>query len=363
MDKYCLLQISNFIFKMTIKKHPARNYPKTDGMKRFFFYLCLTILIVSCARNPLKINVSNISVDLKFRHLDVDLLKLRQDQMQDAIPELKRSYGEFFDIFTYRMIAIGGSEQENFPELLYSFVSDTLIRKLGVKVAEKLDTIQLREELEDAFKHYKHYFPQKGIPAVYTCISGFNQSVVVSEKLIGISLDKYLGSDSPFYEQLGLPVYKRRNMHQGRILPEVMYGWAATEWPKADVANTLLSQMIQEGKMMYFLDAMLPELHDTLKVGFTEEQLGFCRKNEARMWTFLAEHKMLFTTDRMNIKRFIDDGPYTAAFSDKSPARTGVWLGWQIVRSYMKEHPEMKLPDLMNKTDSQEILNQSGYQP
>jgi len=86
-------------------------------------------------------------------------------------------------------------------------------------------------------------------------------------------------------------------------------------------------------------------------------------KNEAKMWTYLAEHKMLFTTDRMSIKRFNDDGPYTAAFSEESPARTGVWIGWQIVRSYMKLNKEIKLSDLMNNSNYQSILNQSGYQP
>ena len=77
--------------------------------------------------------------------------------------------------------------------------------------------------------------------------------------------------------------------------------------------------MIQEGKMMYFMDAMLPDLSDTLKIGFTVKQLEFCKKNEALMWTFLAEHKLLFSTDRMSIKRFMDDGPYTSAFTDESP--------------------------------------------
>lgn len=332
-------------------------------MKRFFFFFCLLAILFSCSRNPLKINVSSISVNLKIKHLEVDLLKLKQDQMQAAILILKSSYGEFFDIFVYRMISIGGIEQENFPELLYSFVSDTLIRKLEANVAEKVDTVQLRKELVLAFKHYKCYFPAKKVPVVYTCISGFNQSVVTAGNLIGISLDKYLGADSRFYMQLGLPVYKRRNMHPGKIVPDVMYAWAMTEWPKADNGNSLLSQMIHEGKMLYFLDAMLPDLSDTLKIGYSKKQLEFCIKSEVSMWTSLAEHKLLFTTDRMNIKRFIDDGPYTSAFSDESPARTGAWLGWQIVRSYMKEHRDVKLSDLMKNADFQSILNQSGYQP
>jgi len=320
-------------------------------------------MLASCNRNHKNINVSNVPVDLKIRHLDSYLLKQNQDQMKAAIPVMKHWYGDFFDIFTYRMIAIGGTEQPNFPELLYSFVSDTLIRKLETNVAQKVDTIQLRKELESAFKHYKYYFPGKDIPIIYTCISGFNQSVVISEKLIGVSLDKYMGSDSPFYEQLGLPVYKRKNMHPTKMVPDMMQAWADAEWPKPDKDNSLLSQMIQQGKVLYFMDAMLPDLNDTLKIGFSEKQLEFCRKNEAKMWTYLAEHKMLFTTDRMSIKRFVDDGPYTATFSEESPARTGVWLGWQIVRSYMKQNKEIKLADLMNNHNYQSILNQSGYRP
>ena len=340
-----------------------RNYLKTYGMKRFFLLLCFTVILISCTRNPLKINVSTISLDLKIKHLDVDLLKLKQDQVVAAIPVLKSSHGEFFDLFTYRMINIGGTEQENFPEMLYSFVSDTLIRELETNVAENIDTIQLRKNLEFAFRHYKYYFPEKEIPIVYTCISGLNQSVVTAEKLIGISLDKYLGTNSRFYKQLGLPVYKRRNMHPEKIVPDAMYAWAVTEWPKSDNANNLLSQMIHEGKMLYFMDAMLPEISDTLKIGFTKKQLDYCRKNEASMWTFMAEQKLLFSTDRMSIKRFIDDGPYTTPFTDQSPARTGAWLGWQIVRSYMNQNKDVELADLINNADFQMILNQSGYRP
>ena len=332
-------------------------------MKQFVFLFCLTVLLFSCTRNPLKINVSNVTLDLKIKHLDIDLLKIRQEEMPAAIPLLKASYKEFFDIFTYRMIAIGGTEQENFPQLLSSFVSDTLISNLKNNVAQKIDTLQLRKELELAFKHYKYYFPQKEIPVIYTCISGFNQSVVTADKLLGVSLDKYMGVDSRFYPRLGLPVYKIRNMHPRKMVPDMMYAWATTEWPRSDNANSMLGQMVQEGKVMYFVDAMLPDLNDTLKIGYTAKQLEYCKKSEASMWAFLAEHKLLFTTDRMNIKRFMDDGPYTSAFTDQSPGRTGTWIGWQVVRSYMKQHKEVKLAELMQMTDYQAILNQSGYQP
>ncbi|MGE5394866.1 MAG: hypothetical protein ACM3P1_08980 [Candidatus Saccharibacteria bacterium] len=332
-------------------------------MKQFVFSFCLVLVIVSCSRNPLKINVSNVELKLEVKHLDQDLLNLKPQEIEAAIPRLKGTYKGFFDIFTYRMIKIGGVEQDNFVEQLSSFTSDTLIRSLQANVKETIDTIQLRKDLTDAFKHYKYYFPQKPVPVIYTCISGFNQSVVTADSILGVSLDKYLGVKSRYYLQLGLPAYKRKNMHPKRMVPDMIYAWGISEWPMNDKVTTLLSNMIAEGKVMYFVDAMLPDMADTLKLGFSKKQLEFCEKNEAQMWTYLAEHKQLFNTTRMDIKRFMDDGPYTSAFTEESPGRTGMWLGLQIVRSYMKEHKDVKLPDLMNNTDYQGILNQSGYQP
>jgi hypothetical protein len=39
------------------------------------------------------------------------------------------------------------------------------------------------------------------MPHIYTQVSCLNQSIVVSDTLIGISLDKYLGEDFPLYAE------------------------------------------------------------------------------------------------------------------------------------------------------------------
>lgn len=332
-------------------------------VKKFIFLVGFAALLVSCSHNPLKIDVSGVKVDLTIKHLDADLLKGNGVDLQKEVPELEKSYGDFFKLFTYQMIGIGGPDQSDFYDMLNKFVADTLIQDLRKRVPEDIDTVEMRDELTDAFKHYKYYFPEKEIPNIFTCISGFNQSVVTSTDLIGVSLDKYLGAGNEYYRRLGLPGYKRRNMTPQRMVPEMMYAWGVTEWPIPDKADNLLSEMIYNGEIMYFMDAMFPGLNDTLKIGFTKRQLDFCQASEAEMWTYLAGQKLLFTTNRMHIKRFIDDSPYTASFGEKSPGRTGIWLGWQIVRSYMKTHPDAKLPDLLKNQDYQAILNQSGYQP
>jgi len=125
----------------------------------------------------------------------------------------------------------------------------------------------------------------------------------------------------------------------------------------------LLDNMIQQGKLMYFVDAMLPEMHDSLKIGYTKLQLDWCKKNEAQMWSQLIEYKMLYSNKRMDIIRYINASPTTSGFPLESPGRTGVWIGWQIVRQYMKKFPETTLADLMQNSNYQQILNDSKYFP
>lgn len=108
---------------------------------------------------------------------------------------------------------------------------------------------------------------------------------------------------------------------------------------------------------------MLPEVHDSLKIGYTTQQLQWCIENEPQMWNHLVENRLLFSNKRMDIVRYINDGPYTTGFPIESPPRSGIWLGWQIVREYMKNNKEMTLPELMKNRDYERILNDSKYYP
>jgi len=328
------------------------------------FLLLLVFFFSSCKRNRLKVNVSDINVNLEITRFDQELFNLPENNFSEEIKNLRTANPEFFDLFTYRMINIGGIGDEFFFDGLNRFLTDTMVVNVKNITENNFSHFNKTEkELKKAFQHYRYYFPDKKIPKIYTCISGFNQSVVVAEGLIGASLDKYLGADCRYYDMLGLPEYKQQKMYPARLPVDMMYGWATTEFLKSRNESNLLSHMIHEGKLMYFTDAMFPKTHDTIKIGYTAKQINWCKNNEARMWANLIENKRLFTTDRMSIKRFIDDSPYTNGFPLESPGRAGVWIGWQIVRQYMDKNPEVTLQQLMGTNDSQKILNGSKYMP
>ena len=335
------------------------------GIQLFFFLVLLAASMVSCKQNPLKVDISGISAKPEFIRFEKELFGLPQNDTLNDFLELHKKHPAFFDLFTYRIINIGGIDDEHFTEYINAFLSDTMILNVKSLVEDEFsDFEEIQNQITTAFKYYRYHFPDKEIPTVYTCISGFNQSVVTAENIIGISLDKYLGRNCKYYQQLSTtPQYKIANMHKKKIVSDVAFAWGMTEFDTTNKATNLLGNMIHQGKLMYFTDALLPEMNDTLKIGYTKKQLEWCEENEAQMWLKLVETKMLYSNKRMDIIRYINDGPYTNGFPLESPARTGIWIGWQIVRKYMEKHPETTLSQLMNDSDYQKILNDSGYFP
>ncbi len=330
-----------------------------------FLILFLLTTLISCNRNPLKVDISEIEAEPEYVNFNKELFSLPlKDTLQEFI-DLREKNPDFFDLYTYKVINIGGINDEYFTDYMNQFLTDTMILNVKSLVeSEFKDLDNIQNQITKAFQYYKYHFPDKNLPTIYFYISGFNQSVVTAEDLIGIGLDKYLGKDCEYYLRLSTtPLYKIKNMHKEKIVADVAYAWGMTEFEHTNKATNLLGNMIHQGKLMYFVDAMLPTTSDTLKIGYSKEQLEWCKKNEAQMWVQLVETKMLYSSKRMDILRYTNDGPYTNGFPLESPARTGIWIGWQIVRKYMKEHPEVTLPELMNNNDYQKILNDSGYFP
>jgi gliding motility-associated lipoprotein GldB len=333
-------------------------------MYKVFRLVPLLLLLISCHRNPLNVDVSGVDLKLSIKRLDRDIFHVLPDSKKVTIQELKQTYGSFFDAYNVNVIALGNSSDSLYPSYLNTFLTDSMRVLSRLRIDSVFSNMtDIERKLQDGFRHYKYYFPNKTIPQIFTIISGFNQSVVMTNDAIGISLDNYLGVDCPFYVMLGLPEYKRENMYSGKIATDVLFSWAMSEFEFDESKNNLLSNMIYQGKMLYLLDAMFPEEPDYLKIGYKPEKIDWCKKNEAGMWTYLVEHRLLFTTDRMNIVRFVGPAPFTSIFTTDSPGRTGMWLGWQIVRKYMKKNPEISLQALLLENDDQKILNESGYSP
>ncbi|MCK5536379.1 MAG: hypothetical protein KAI79_06095 [Bacteroidales bacterium] len=330
---------------------------------RYKIYLLAALFLLgfsACEKSPFDVDISHINVDFEIKRLDLDLFNEKSNNLE----ELKKEYSPFFDLYSYKIIRLGNPADSLFPIYLERFTNDRTIIDVRKKCAEIfIDISSLNNELMSAFRHIKYYYPEFSAPNVYTYISGFNQSVITDSAVVGISLDKYLGANCSFYQYLEVPMYMRNRMHPSKIIFDVVEAYARMDYAKEMQKSDLISTMIYEGKIQYFMAAILPEYSDTLKLNYSGSQLKWLLDSEADMWTYLVEHKKLFETQVLDIRKFIGEAPFTSAFGNNSPPHAGIFIGRQIVFNYMKNNPNLSLNELMFEDDAMKILQQSAYHP
>jgi hypothetical protein len=265
------------------------------------------------------------------------------------------------------VINTGEISDPSFGDFLVRFCTDKQNNDVyGMTIRLYPELTAVEAGLEDAFRHYLHYFPGREVPAVYSCITGFNNSIITGDSVLGIGLDRYLGADCPYYARLEIYNYMAARMTPDNIVPDCMYGWAASEWDFASMkypADNVLAEMIHQGKLKYFEKCMLPETPDEIIFGFTLNQMKFCRNNEDVMWQYMIEHDLVFKTDQFIIRKLTGEAPFTSYFTNESPGRAAVWTGFRIVESYMMKNQGTTLKQLMENVDIQDILQMAKYNP
>jgi len=330
-------------------------------MKVFIYSIFVLTLFCGCGKS--NIDVSKVDIHLKFKRLDKDIFEQNYDSVIQSVPKLRDEYGKFLDLYSTQILKIGNTSDSAYGYMLREFSNHKDWRDVYIetqKVFQNIDKID--QELILAFKHYKYYFPSKLIPDIYYHISGFNQSVVTDSSLIGIGLDKYLGSKSVFYEYAQIENYRRYNMRPERISPDVMKAWFQMEFPYNDSVETLVSRMIYEGITLCFMKEMLPNIEDSLLIGYSGQQYNWCIKHQKEMWDYMIKHKLLYSSEFKDIRTFVNETPFTTLFTKESPGKTGVWMGWQIVKKFIDDN-DYSLPQLVQIRDYHWLFAQSNFKP
>jgi hypothetical protein len=115
-------------------------------------------------------------------------------------------------------------------KFLYFFQDSTLQHMLRDVQQQYGDMDDVSEELEKAFTQLKELLPDLEIPEVYTQIGSFDQSIIVGNQTLGISLDKYLGADYPFYVS-HYTERQRSMMTRSMIVPDCLSFYILSLYP------------------------------------------------------------------------------------------------------------------------------------
>lgn len=335
-------------------------------MKKILFALLAICLLAACSKEKRSAKTDNIQLEVRFERFDQDFWKLHEDTTQIAanLEALHEKYPVWTEDYLCRVLEFGRRYNDSSVLfLLPKFLSDTNVTSFYQEVMTTYnDLTDIEKGLVVAFKRARYFFPEIETPQCYAHVSGLNQNVCVGEGYISVSLDNYMGSDYPLYEGR-IYDYLLPTMRREMILPDMVHAWMEAEFPFFPEEGELLEDMIYEGKLVYLTSILLPSLPDSILMGYTAEELEWCEKSEPAMWDKMVSEGHLFTHESVMRSKYLRSAPFTTPFTQSSPGRGGVYLGWKIVEAYMSKHKEVSPLDLMNEVNYRKILELSEYNP
>ncbi|WP_345954987.1 gliding motility lipoprotein GldB [Mucilaginibacter sp. PAMB04168] len=338
-------------------------------LKQFYALFLAATLITACEQDKNKVDISNIKLEVHIERFDHDFDMLRTRPMPQQVTVLQKKYGDFYQDYIERILEVGNIADTSYFADLRQVVSGKPYMDLKHEVDSVYPNLDKQEEgLTDAFKRIKYYFPAKQLPKVYAYFSGFQAQTTLGNGYFGVGLDMFLGAKSKFYPALvnTFPHYLSRRFTPDNMVPRIIEGIIREDmFPESGNDKSLLAKMIYEGKMMYLMDQLLPDVPDTTKIGYTRQQLEWCQAFESNVWGYFLEENLLYETDYIKLQKYLNEAPFTPGLGEKneSAPKLAVWTGWRIVRQYMIKHPDTTLQQLLAMTDAQKVLNDAGYHP
>lgn len=328
--------------------------------------LSLLLSINSC-RHDVKPDISGVNYELQLRRFEKELFAINAGQYKEQIDSLQQEYPVLFPFYFHE---IGGWDMtadtsSRLKDSILQYVRSPYGQALYDSTMRLFDDLAgFEEELETSLKYFRYYFPDLPAPKVTTLINA-PPAFTVGNDLICISLDKYMGPSSAFYqyEAEAIPYYLLRRFKAPYMVSNCMQVLATANFEIDMAGKKLLEAMIYSGKIFYLKQQVMPGSPDSIITGFEQKDLEWCRGNEPEIWKFFIEYKLLYNTEPLEYSKYVTEGPSTSGMPPEAPGNIGSWTGWRIVSSYMKRNPDITLQQLMLEDDAQKILTESKYKP
>ena len=330
-------------------------------MKRIAIII-IALMAVSCQEKApaykAKLNVKTEPYDLQFDRYEDMLFNLDTTDFQQELMKIQDRY---------RVFLSGDLNNPDAVQYLKDFATDPFSITLYNEVKAAFpDLKQVEPMVEDVMAHFHHYYPDIELPKkAFTCITGIHPDeppVQIIDGQLVISLDWYL-NDSTVYDQIGMPRYMslRRNLSTlPKDLAEQLYMYYLYEWRKQ---GQIIGEMVFYGRRNFFVEAMCPEIADSVLLGYSTHQWQWAVENEGAVWADIVGNRRLYEAGLDSYMMYFGDGPFTQAYSNDAPSRLGEFFGLNIIRAYASTHDDFDLKQFMQRKDLQNIFQDSGYKP
>ncbi len=341
--------------------------------KNWFYFVFIVMLFNACTKEYKEEvpDVSGIDVKVDLHRFEKDLFAIDTNNLSPGLSALEEKYPDFSAIFFENVVSSKNPRvaPEGHEAFMKGFLTFPAIRHLYDTCMVIYDDMSVQEkEFEQAFKYFKHYFPDLEVPDITTFISEYGYAAFIyGDNSLAVGLDFYLGADYPYFQyNQGHPSfsnYLTRTFTPEHLTTKALKPLVEDLCGDEPATGRLLDIMIHNGKKLYIMDHLFPYTADSIKLEMTDTQVEWLNDNEYDMWAFFLSEDLLYSTDWGLIKKYVSPSPNSPGMPVEAPGRTANWLGWQIVRKYMRLNPQTTMYELIELRDAQALLERSKYKP
>lgn len=332
--------------------------------KIFVLTILLSLIVTSCQNDKTYKN----KLQVHYEHLDPQeiiikdyaqaLFSLDTANFADEIRKIQNEFPVFLE---------GDLNDIGAVNYLKGFATDTFCIRINNMVEKKFsNNNKLAKDIKSVYQIFNYYYPNITLPDVtYLYVSGIDPnipSVMIMPNGILISADKYLENENSIYDYIGMPRYLSQRCRPSYITRDLAKAIYATYIDNKQYQKDVLTDMINAGKELYFIEALNPSLPDSIIMGYSSKQMTWAEQYEGDVWAAIVGNNMLYAKNAEIFRSLFGDAPFTQAFSNDSPARLGEYIGLQIIRSYMTNN-DVSLQEMLNNNDIHQIFQTSQYKP
>ena len=331
------------------------------SISKIVLYFGVFFLMASCQESgpayKAKLDIKPEPYDLEFDRYEDVLFNLDTADFQNELMKIQDHYRVFLS-----------GDLNNLDAVKY--LKDFAVHPFSLELYNKVKTAfpdlkEIEPMVEDVFARFHYYYPDIQIPTkVFTCITGVRYdepSVLIIDDQMVISLDWYLNQDE-IYDMIGMPKYVQVRSNVATLAKDVANRLYMDYLYEVRKQGNVLDEMVYCGRLGFFVEAMCPEMPDSVLLGYSSDQWRWAVENEGQVWADIVGNRRLYDSGLDAYMMFFGDGPFTQAYSNDAPSRLGEFFGLNIIRSFASNN-DYDFVELMNRKDLQNIFQDSGYKP
>ena len=306
-------------------------------------YICFFFACSTKQNDPIE---GQIIQPITVKRFDTAFFGIDTNHISKGITGLFKRYPEFSSDYFTRILQVDPIHDTQKIKKYYKELSPIYNATLELNASDSIS-----HHLNKVLARFHFYFPSYKMPeTLIYYISPYSTFFnVLNERYLGIGLQI---TQQPTYLAEQIPFYCIQNLLDDHLMND-----------KKEA--TLLYQMIEAGKRQYILQKINLQIADTVLWNYPPIQLKAVQEQEATIWQYLVEQKMLMSKERIDALNIMSDAPQNSLLGASLPGNIGKYIGYKIVLAYMNRQSKTTYDNLekLAATSASIIYAEAGYHP